>query len=203
MKKTERFVSLVREYVTLIEGTDAIRPHELLSKCSVLLTELYLLGSQLPEVDPQNEEVSSKQSPRVYLVRLIKFLGKYDVYHMVFDPIFDKEAAWASLANDLDEIYLDLKKSLQEYDQGSQTEALWQWRFDMRYHAGMHIVAALQPIHFLIYLHMSPDYVSDKTNPQPRVERNGSTMGSAARFFNRNVLARVIRVINAIRTRIR
>ena len=38
---------------------------------------------------------------------------------------------------------------------------------------------------------------------QPRVERNGCAMGNAARFFNRDVLPRVFRVKNAIRTRIR
>jgi len=36
---------------------------------------------------------------------------------------------------------------------------------------------------------------------QPRVERNGCAMSKAARFFNRDVLPRVFRVKNAIRTR--
>lgn len=164
MKKTERFVSLVREYVTLIESTDAIRPHELLAKCSVLLTELYLLGSQLPDVDTQNAELPPKHKPKSQMGRLSKILGKYNFYNQVYDPIYDEKANSTMLADDLNDIYFDLKESLQEYDQGSQTEALWQWKFDMRQHAGIHIVAALQPIHFLIYDHMSPNYARDKTN---------------------------------------
>lgn len=164
MKDIQRFVSLVREYVTLIDGADTITPHEFLAKCSVLLTELYLLGPHLPDVNPQNVEVSSKQILKPLLGRLIEILGKYHWYHMVFDPISDEEAIRSSLADDLADIYHDLKGSLQEYDRGNQTDALWQWRFDMRADAGNHIVAALPPIHFLIYDHMSPNYESDRTN---------------------------------------
>lgn len=162
METTDRFVTLVREYVALIEDASAMRPYELLTECSSLLTEIYLLGSRLPKVDPSYDEDAERPKPDNQMGRLMSTLGKYHFYHLVYDPIYDEEAGGSSLADDLSDIHFDLKRSLIQYDAGDHDNALWEWRFDMRHHAGEHIVAALRPIHFLIYDHMDRDYINEK-----------------------------------------
>lgn len=89
-------------------------------------------------------------------------LGKYHFYHWVSDPISDEDTGGTSLADDLSDIYVDLKRSLLEYDSGDKTNAIWQWKFDLRGHTGQHIVSALRPIHFLIYDHMDRDYINEQ-----------------------------------------
>jgi hypothetical protein len=62
-----------------------------------------------------------------------KQFDELDVYWTFFDPPEREKPASRSLANDIAEIYLDLKDTLN-----------WQWKFDFREHRSRHAAEALK-----------------------------------------------------------
>ncbi|HNB53677.1 MAG TPA: DUF5063 domain-containing protein [Anaerolineales bacterium] len=157
-RNLEQFISLSREYISMIDNlSDKTMPHEFLSKCIVLLPQIYALGFQLPNIEPENSDVSKPDfsSP---MSSITKVLGKYDFYNEVFDPIFDEDIVTSSISDDLADIYKDLKDPLINYDCGKKNDAIWSWRFNILGHCGDHIVDALRAIHRLVNDHMPMDY---------------------------------------------
>jgi hypothetical protein len=157
MEQTQDFVSFVRQYEALIDGAAQARPYDLLASCARLLPRIYAAGLDLPDLyaDRDIEETSLVSSP---MSALLTLLGAVDRYFEVFDPVYDREAIAASLSDDLADIYLDLVRPLRQFDAGLQSEAVWQWRFNVRGHCGDHIVDALRAIHRLVNDHLDPDY---------------------------------------------
>ena len=114
-----------------------------------LLAELHLAVVDLPDLgcgENLKDVPSSNQSNGVY--RRFQNMP-IDGYWDVFDPLneADKESAFNSLADDLTDIYLDLKLGLLYYDRGYIIEALWEWRFNFDIHWGHHLVGAQRAIH--------------------------------------------------------
>jgi hypothetical protein len=72
-----------------------------------------------------------------------------DGYWDVFAPLNeeDTESVFNSLADDLADIYRDLKRGLLLYNQGHIVEAIWEWRFNFDIHWGTHLVGAQRAIH--------------------------------------------------------
>jgi len=68
----------------------------------------------------------------------------------VFDPTKDSEAIFGSLADDIRDIYRDLKKGLElKKTYPSQPEAaIGEWRFGFYSHWGKHAIDALLAMHF-------------------------------------------------------
>jgi len=160
MSGIENFLSLVREYVCLIESANSLSAHQLLSKCAVLLPKIYSLGLELPDVEPTdewNDEMVTYGGNSPIQVLGSK-IGKYDTYWEVFDTVFEKEAEAGSLSEDLASIYADLKGPLVAYENGRETDAVWTWKFNIKSHCGDHLVDALRTIHRLVNDHMDPDY---------------------------------------------
>jgi hypothetical protein len=68
-------------------------------------------------------------------------------YWDVFDPLKETESLWNSLADDLADIYRDIKECLLLFDAGQVDEAVWQWRFNFLIHWGHHLTGAQRAIH--------------------------------------------------------
>lgn len=70
----------------------------------------------------------------------------------VFDPTKDREAIYGSLADDIADIYRDLKEGLVLHHSGlaSPNDILWDWRLGFYSHWGKHSMDALRTIHFLL-----------------------------------------------------
>jgi len=107
----EKFVDLVRQYCATIQEAASHPPYALLERCPVLLPQLYITAMALPEVEPVEEDLPEPHVASPMGV-LLKRLGSFEVYMVVFDPVYDREATPASLSGDLSEIYLDLAKSM-------------------------------------------------------------------------------------------
>src|SRR5512145_450640 len=153
-KNLEQFISLVREYISLIDGVSVqTHPRLFLSKCRLLLLQIYTLGIQLPDVEPQDSEASKPDYPSP-MSSIGILLGKYDMYNEVFDPIIDNEIVAASLSDDLADIYRDLKDPLLDYDQDKRDDAIWSWKFNIQGHCGDHLVDSLRAIHRLVNLYI-------------------------------------------------
>jgi hypothetical protein len=152
------FVPLVRQYVELVERASDTTAHAFLHSCARVFPRIYAAGAELPEVEPTDEDVTAEvESP---LLRLRRLLGQYDLYSEVFDPYGDEPAGVASLADDLADIYLDLARPLLIFERGRTTDAVWEWKFNVRGHGGDHLVDAMCAIHRAVNAHMRSDYVA-------------------------------------------
>jgi len=156
MSGIENFLSLVRVYVRLIESAHSFSAHQLLSKCAVLLPKIYSLGLELPDIEPKNDEIVTYEGNPP--TGIGSKLGKYDIYWEVLDPVFKEEVGAGTLSEDLAEIYMELKGPLIAYEKGQESDAIWQWKFNIKSHCGDHLVDALRTIHRLVNDHMDPDY---------------------------------------------
>ena len=82
--------------------------------------------------------------------RISRVLGDFDYYHMVFHPYGDGDSIGHTLADDLADIWRDLKEGLLVFDVGDESSrryAVWSWRFHALIHWGLtHVTSALKPI---------------------------------------------------------
>ena len=153
------FIPLVRDYVQVIETADTFSDYALLTRCAVLLPQLYIWGQLLPDITPPDSENNHRPAAAVTQPLFHRF-GRYGQYRLVYDPIFDTAIVIAQIADDLADIYHDMKPPLLLFDRDTddaQQLAIWTWRFTLRGHSGDHIVNVLRPIHILINAHMPPD----------------------------------------------
>jgi hypothetical protein len=104
----------------------------------------------MPEVESSDSPRKKSQEWDGLYNSLKEKLGDWNPYHQVFDPTQDNEAIFGSLADDIADIYGDLKKGLVFIDTGHvQTEdAMWTWRVLFYSHWGQHAMNALRTIHF-------------------------------------------------------
>jgi hypothetical protein len=128
-----------------------------------LLPQIYYLGFLLPEKwtdDIRNTRSRDKENGLIFkrsrelFEELRIYLGKDDEYEQVFDPVSDNSVTEHSVADDLTDIYSNLKQSLVLYETGGELErraAVWDWKFTMQTHAGKHIVDALWAIHHILF----------------------------------------------------
>jgi hypothetical protein len=152
----ENFLSLVHEYLRLIEDADSISAYQLLYKCAIILPKIYSLGLELPDIELKNSEIVTYDGNPP--AGIGSKLGKYDIYWEVLDPIFEQEVGAGTLSEDLTSIYMELKGPLIAYEKGEASDAIWHWKFNIKSHCGDHLVDALRTIHRLINDHMDPDY---------------------------------------------
>jgi hypothetical protein len=70
-------------------------------------------------------------------------------YWDVFDPVDvqNHEVVWSSLADDLADIWRDLREGLSLLEQGHVAEAVWEWRNGFDTHWGHHLLSAQRAIH--------------------------------------------------------
>jgi len=153
------FVPLVQAYITLIETAATRTDYALLLECVRLLPQLYAWGYRLPDISPP--DLDDIQTETVEMTRpLFARFGRYAHYRLVFDPLVDTDIVIAHIADDLADIYHDLKHPLIRFEQGENTAqqlAIWEWQFTLRGHSGTHIVNVLRPIHIMLNVHMDPD----------------------------------------------
>ena len=68
-------------------------------------------------------------------------------YWDVFNPLTATEPVMNSLADDLADIYRDVKAALSLYEARHFTDAAWDWRFNFQIHWGQHLVGAQRALH--------------------------------------------------------
>ena len=162
-----RFWPTAQQYCALVDSRSAVEKSEFLVRAYRMLPGLIAEASRLPLVsfsDDENEEQGAtirkiraetemKQQEWGQLYDSLKEkLGDWDLYWMVFDPRTDNEAIHGSLADDIADIYRDLKDGigLKETNKVPACEIIFEWRFGFTSHWGQHAVNALRTIHFLL-----------------------------------------------------
>ena len=166
-RAVSRFGPIAQQYCSLVDSRSALDKSEFLLQVYRMLPELIAEASGLPPVsfgDDENEEQEAsinkihaetemKQQEWGLLYDSLKEkLGDWDLYWMVFDPRTDNEAIHGSLADDIADIYRDLKDGigLKETNKVPACEIIFEWRFGFTSHWGQHAVNALRTIHFLL-----------------------------------------------------
>lgn len=146
------FAKLAREYCDWAEGT-AGEPIEEVRIARRLLSQLYANAILLPE--RYGDEESSSISHEDWTVIMQRFGSTPIVdYWVSLDPIIEEakhyngcEMGIALLADDLADVWRDLKEALTLYDCGAIDAAVWDWRFQFLHHWGEHAVRAMMIIH--------------------------------------------------------
>lgn len=150
----DRFAAIAEQYCKLIESRVRTSQDAFLRKLLRLLPTLIAAGASLPDVRPETEHpldrvVAQEQWSALY-ESLGKKFGKHNLYWQVYDPTKEEKPTPSSLADDLADIYCDLKSGLVALEKKiSKREVVWQWRFGFSYHWGAHATDALRAIYRL------------------------------------------------------
>lgn len=146
--ETEQMLDVAKAYCDLIERTARNKPPEgWLADVAALLPRINAAVASL-EVEPQvNFSSNPDMDARFDLyARLHDLLGESDAYWLEFDAVGDDECRSGSLADDLTDIYCELKSGLELVrraggNQGTR-KAVANWRTGYRQHWGRHLLDA-------------------------------------------------------------
>jgi hypothetical protein len=144
MKNNEvhEFFLTASNYCSIIENFDSNKDNNKFKNLLVSLLDLYSKALYLPEVEPENDEITNFDIS----VPPIK-INKYDHYWEVFNPYHLEEPVGASLSDDILDIYKDVKKGIHLYGKNKHIEAIWEWKFGFEIHWGSHAVDAIRALH--------------------------------------------------------
>jgi Domain of unknown function (DUF5063) len=142
-KPIEQFADIVRRFCQWAES----EPQDPTSEARTarrLLAELYLQAIDLPKApsDADAPEIAQEQYQSVF-----KRFGAlpFNYYSECFNPLAipAEQPVTADLADDLADIWRDLKRGLALYESGSVEAAAWEWGFHFNTHWGHHTCGAL------------------------------------------------------------
>lgn len=158
------FAETAREFCRTIEDRANLEAVGLLGAVHLLLAKLYLAALSLPSADvlsseeqvdpvrhPANPDRVTHDEWRELFASLQELIGAQDSYREVFDPYkpISEGEVTGSIADDLADIYRDLKVGLAAWDRGQSGDALWTWRFGFESHWGEHATGALRALHVM------------------------------------------------------
>jgi hypothetical protein len=142
-------VEVARAFCDLIEGVEGV-DREWLSRMSYLLPRLHLAVASLgnAEKEPSHLAAPDLDARFELFTKLRQVLGTRDEYWMEFDVAQDGQFMSGSLADDLTDIYCELKNGLELMDD-EPGQALDSWRCSYRMHWGQHLVDAVRHLYEL------------------------------------------------------
>jgi hypothetical protein len=152
------FLNVARNFCSLIEATQTVRPKEFLLAIQEQLLSLYSHGRNIPKVDLEEDsdiEVEIAVTDYRNITSLIGDKIPFQYYWHVFDPIddMDTDPVCGDLIDDLSDIYKDLKNSLFLFDSRNikvKGEAIWKFKFDFDSHWSNHCANAINVIHYFL-----------------------------------------------------
>ena len=142
--KAKEFYEQADEYCRFI--TENVITTDKVPNLMKLLMTLYVSAMNLPDTEPETIASLSDISEAV----AIRFSDQIPTtYWEIFDLHADKDTVCGDLIDDLSDIAIDLKKGMNEYKAGRIGNAIFEWRFGLNNHWGLHIVDALRALHFI------------------------------------------------------
>ena len=154
------FVTVANEYCATLEIMDDLNRKDFVYKMQKIFPLLYLKASLLPETEDMLEDEPEKfvaEDDYNYLYRkLLAKLGEHDSYLEVFDPLmqYSEEPLEGSLAENMADIYQDLKDFIISYRMGTvevMNDALWVCRNNFKEYWGQRLVNGLRALHNLTF----------------------------------------------------
>jgi hypothetical protein len=170
----QTFVQVAKRYMQSIDELEPRNLQETARRLPVVLAELYASASKLLEQvrsEDSEEEwieeelISEEWEPdglslgrvalfRQLFPRLQGIFGRWDCYWEYFDPYKEQDRCTGSLADDLSDIYIDVKDLVYKLEKAEQTGK--QAKLDgqdwdiFQIHWGAHLVDALRALHRLV-----------------------------------------------------
>jgi Domain of unknown function (DUF5063) len=150
------FRSAAERYIAVIDAAEGQSEEQLSADLVCTLPVLYEAALGLPkpvvEMDELPEARLTHEQWGEIFGRLQRVFGADDLYWTVVPSGEDeREELAGSLADDLADIYRDVKEGLDLLAAGeSMNEVVWHWRFNFWTHWGTHAVDALRVIHVLL-----------------------------------------------------
>jgi hypothetical protein len=163
-----KFRTVAASFVHLMEQHAQYSALDLLHAAHSQLPRLYLAALLLPvkpeaafeeEPDETPESEVARKRLDVHQARwrpLFRELGAqlgttWNSYQEIFDPYADpaESPVTGSLADDLSDIYCDLKLGEDHWAAGEFDAAVWEWQFGFESHWGEHATGALRAIRSL------------------------------------------------------
>jgi hypothetical protein len=137
------FARVAEEYCCWAEAEprDAVGEARMARRLAV---ELLRRAIELPErfSETRAPEIAEEEYRRVY-----KRFGAlpFNYYSECFNPLIvpAEEPVVADIADDLADVWRDVKRGLDLWNRGDVDAAAWQWRFHFEAHWGHHISAAI------------------------------------------------------------
>lgn len=162
----DRFGSVATRFCEIVDSASGLEKTELLLRIYRALPGLIGAAMELPAVEPMDGSVeemkrkgaliaqtrmSDAEWQRLYSLLKSK-LGESHLYSSVFDPAKNKEANPASLADDVADIYRDLRESslLNKARSIPPEDSIFEWRLGFYSHWGKHAMDALATLHCLL-----------------------------------------------------
>lgn len=150
----KNFVDIATNYCQLIDNHQNLDRLFFLDELNKILPMLYYRSLFLPssDLDESVEEKKLESNQYSKLMQSLKIqLEDWIYYFDVFNPndLQETKSIRSNLADDLADIYLDLKLGLNYWIQGTteqQFTAIWHWRFCFWAHTGQHITGAIRSI---------------------------------------------------------
>ncbi|QIA08746.1 DUF5063 domain-containing protein [Draconibacterium halophilum] len=179
-KNIVEFVTVANEYCSTIENVSHLTAEESLAKLQKLLPLLYLKASVVEKIemvmDEELEKFISELDYNMLHQKWLQLLGEHDGFYEVFDPSiqFGEETVRASVAENLMDIYQDLKNCITNYSIGNEevmNDALSECIYHFEEFWGQQLVNVMRAVHMLVY--SSADF-SVKSNNEEVVPGKGN-----------------------------
>jgi hypothetical protein len=151
----EAFTQLAQAYCTAIEDP-SIQGLSGLRIIHDALLPIHAAAMQLPKVPTgQSVERAIEQDEAHAMLKALQLRLPVDIYWDTFDPLKDPSdnTVASSLADDLTDIWRDLKNGLIELNTHGKTEqpmVWWEWRFSFYCHWGAHSTGALRAMYHIL-----------------------------------------------------
>lgn len=139
------FARKARAYCALVDQPPALARDKALLRLSQALADLLPLALRLPDLsDETTPEVKANCEPATGVIQEWVSLLRVDHYWALFDPFTNPESSlvFNSLADDLSDIYSDLKRGLFLFETGLVHGACWEWRSSFTSHWGESLLEA-------------------------------------------------------------
>jgi hypothetical protein len=157
-KIVEEFKSIAAQFCALEDASNLTDRNDFLTELYLILPDLIKGAARLPEESYDNDLGEDDFAPEpptrvpvpewknLYEGLKVK-LAPNDMYWIVPDCWDNKESQGESLADDIADIYRDLKKGIGEKE---LDDMVYIWRLNFYHHWGDHAVCALKAIHELV-----------------------------------------------------
>jgi len=149
----KEMADLAGKYCALVEAADDTGL-AWLQKVAALLPRLHAAVAALGDSDRDVEHsLVADLDARFELYTHLRFLlGERDAYWMEFDADYDKQCMSGSLADDLTDLYCELKHGLRllETEPQANDGALEFWRCGYKTHWGQHLLDAERHLYALV-----------------------------------------------------
>jgi hypothetical protein len=145
-------LTIAREYCTLIEALESGDRAPLVDLNGLLPRLHAAMTRVMPMCEERHSDAATDLDQRFELFsRLHALLGDLDAYWMEFDVTPDRQEMSGSLADDLTDIYYELKDGLNRLDRSEDPgRTLGSWRSGFCKHWGQHVVDAERHLYALV-----------------------------------------------------